>query len=144
MYERMLNKQKIPTLDEIYKTMGTEKVLFFEELQNFLVGCYELNTELKFPFGNNYGWGYKYSHKSKHLCYVFFEKDAFTVTIQIGKNELTKLYNKLESLSPKAKDMWEHRYPCGDGGWLHYRILNEKDLEDIKEFIIIKKTPIAN
>lgn len=142
MYERMLIKDVVPTINDIHETMGNESVLYFKELQEFLDSSYELNTELRFPFGKNYGWGYKYSHKNKHICYVFFEKDAFTVMIQIGKNELSKLYNKLGDLSPKTNEIWEHRYPCGEGGWLHYRVLNKEDLEDIKSLIIIKKNPI--
>jgi hypothetical protein len=54
--------------------------------------------ELKFPFGNNYGWGYKVSSKSKHLFYIFFKRNSITVMLQISKidtkKELEK-YNKL-------------------------------------------------
>jgi hypothetical protein len=47
--------------------------------------------------------GYKLSHKSSHLCYVFFEKDAFTVTIQIGDAYASALENILPFLSSKAQ-----------------------------------------
>lgn len=144
MYERMLNKEIVPTTNDIYKTMGKEATVIFEELNDFMISSYDLSFELKFPFGNKYGWGYKISHKSKHLCYVFFEESAFTVMIQIGKNELKRLYDKFDDLSSKAKEMWEKRYPCGEGGWLHYRVLCNNDLNDIKTLISIKKSPIKS
>lgn len=142
MHERILNKSVRPTKNDIYGLMGTEAVILFEKLNDFLTNSYDITVELKFPFGNNYGWSYKISHKRKHLCYVFFEKGAFTVLIQIGKNDVKKLYSKFEDLSLKGKDMWEHRYPCGEGGWLHYRVLDTNDLEDIKILVSIKKNPI--
>lgn len=93
-------------------------------LEEYLQTQYYLLKELRFPFGNNYGWGYKSSHKSNHLCYAFFEKGAFTVTIQIGDKQLGLLERYLSDLSPKAQELWGNRYPCGDnGGWVHYQIL---------------------
>lgn len=141
MYERLLDKGRKPELSEIYESMGDKGVELFKKLEDFLTGSYSLLSELSFPFGNNYGWGMKYSHNNKHLCYVFFKNGAFTVMIQIGKNELSKLYEKLPQLSQKTNELWKKRYPCGNGGWLHYRILTESDLNDIIELIIIKKSP---
>lgn len=129
-------------MGEIYGTMGPESTALFGSLESFLRDSYDLNTELRFPFGNTYGWGNKYSHKSKHLCYVFFEKGAFTVTIQIGKAELPKVYEALGGLLPKTKRLWENRYPCGEGGWLHYRVLNIAELEDVEKLIMVKKSPV--
>ncbi|WP_066498183.1 DUF3788 domain-containing protein [Abyssisolibacter fermentans] len=142
MFERMLNKEKIPSMEEIYETIGNESVLLFEALEEFLKDSYSLSTELRFPFGNNYGWGNKYSHKSKHLCYVFFETGAITVLIQIGKGELSKLNKQISEFIPKTKELWEKRYPCGAGGWINYRVQNTDELEDVKKLLAIKKAPI--
>ncbi|QUH30597.1 DUF3788 domain-containing protein [Vallitalea guaymasensis] len=142
MYERLLDKNNQPTINQIYDTIGDNGITLLQELEQFLSNNYDIISELKFPFGNNYGWGTKYSHKSKHLCYVFYEKEAFTVTIQIGKNELPKLLEKLPDMLPKTNDLWENRYPCGSGGWIHYRVLNKTELNDIKELIKIKKRPV--
>jgi hypothetical protein len=142
MYERMLDTDRQPTLEEIHETIGSNGVKLLEELEGFLTNHYDLLSEVRFPFGNNYGWGMKYSHKSKHLCYIFFEKGAFTVTIQLGKKELPALQEKLPALSPKTNEIWENRYPCGDGGWIHYRVLIQLDLQDIKELITVKIKPM--
>lgn len=42
---------------------------------------------------------------------------------------------------PKTKELWENRYPCGNGGWVHYRVENDNELFDIQKFICIKKKP---
>ena len=78
------------------------------------------------------------------IKYVFFEKDSFTVTITIGKSELKRLYQELDNMLPKTKELWENRYPCGDGGWVHYHIVNDNELLDVEKLICIKKNQNKN
>ncbi|MDT8717117.1 DUF3788 family protein [Clostridium sp. 19966] len=139
--ERFMDKTKVPSASEISNLLGIEAAGRINKLENFLTENYDLIRELKFPFGNNYGWGYKYSCKSKHLFYLFFEKGLFTITISIGKSELKELYKMLDTMLPKTKEMWKNRYPCGDGGWIHYRIENDDELLDMEKLIFIKKKP---
>lgn len=32
----------------------------------------------------------------------------------------------------------DNRYPCGDGGWIHYRITCKKNFEDIQMLLAVK------
>jgi hypothetical protein len=141
MFERMIHKDFAPTIKEIHSHMGEDMTEIFKNFDNYLKCHYEIIRELKFPFGNDYGWGYKYSSKKDLLCYVFFEKNAFTVTITIGKSELPKLIKIYNSFLPKTKELWDNRYPCGDGGWIHYRVFNDNELSDIQSIISVKKKP---
>ncbi len=75
------------------------------------------------------------------LCYLFSEKESFTITITIGKQELKRLYQELESMLPKTQTLWENRYPCGEGGWIHYPVKSDSELQDIEKLIYIKKRP---
>lgn len=139
MYERMLDKQKIPTEDEIQNHIGKKSVEYVELLRDGLSKMLEIKTELKFPFGKDYGWGYKFSHKSKHLFYLFFEKNSITVTLQINKIKTEKDLERYNKLSAEGKQYWENRYPCGDnGGWVHYRVNNKTQMKDIYLFLSIK------
>ena len=138
MYERMLNKQIVPNEDEIKKHIGKNSVEIIELIKNGLEKSMEINMELKFPFGNNYGWGYKVSSKSKHLFYLFFEKSSINIMLQIGKIKTKAETERYGQLSEEGRKYWENRYPCGDGGWIHYRITNKKQLKDIGLFLSIK------
>lgn len=73
MYERMLNKQHEPTLEEFIEYCGNCKNLF-EKADVFLIK--ELKTEklIRFPYGNSYGWGMKYFIKNKHVCDIFAKR----------------------------------------------------------------------
>lgn len=141
-YARMLDKKKKPTEDQIAKAIGPEAEALLARLEAFMHAHYDLTRELRFPFGNNYGWGYKYSHGRTHLCYVFFEEGAFTVTLQIGDQSVPALEEALPRMLPQTQALWAGRHPCGDhGGWVHYRVLSDADLSDICTLLTFKVKP---
>lgn len=143
MYERILNKKKTPTEDEICEYIGKESAKFLNIFEDALYSRYDIVKELKFPFGNEYGWGYRYAHKTKQLCYLLFEKDAFTVLIQINPDLDTMKFENMMALSlPKTKELWTNRYPCSVGGWLYYRVLSMDELNDVIKLVEFKKRPV--
>lgn len=145
MYERLLDKSVIPDEATIREHLGEESFKRLADMENLLRENYQLSREMKFPFGNSYGCGYKYSHKSSHLCYVFFEKNTFTVMLQIGDNKVSLLENQLSSFLQKTQDLWDSRYPCGEhGGWIHYRVFADDELADVIKLLTIRKKPSAN
>ena len=135
----MLNKQSVPTESEINEYIGSAAVENMKSIKETLEKIFEITMELKFPFGNNYGWGYKVSNKSKHLFYILFEKNAIVIMFQISKIKTEKEIAKYNNLSEEGKEYWKNRYPCGEnGGWIQYRITNKKQLKDIGIFLSIR------
>lgn len=134
MYERMLEKQKKPEPEEFTAYCGTAKQLFLA-LDEYMTVELGLSKEMRFPYGNSYGWSYKYTAKSKLICDVFAERDAFTVMIRMTNQQCDKLY---DSMSDYTKGLMNQKYPCGEGGWIHDRILNDTALEDVKKMIQMK------
>jgi hypothetical protein len=107
---------------------------------------FDLTVELKFPYGDNYGWGYRLSRfmkkNYKFICNIFFEKGSITMHMRmdIKTEKEIKMYEKL---SNEGRKYWENRYPCGKdggkyGGWINYRIINKDQLKDIGIFLSIK------
>ena len=134
----------MPDEAAIQAHLGRQGFESLVEFENRLRAAYQLSRELKFPFGDSYGWGYKYSHKSSHLCYAFFEKNAITVMLQIGDKQVPLLESRLSSLLPKTRALWESRYPCGErGGWVHYRVLSDEELADVIDLLAARKRPTA-
>lgn len=134
MYERMLNKQKQPSYEEFTAYCGDCKALF-EKTDVFLTGQLKAEKEMRFPYGSHYGWGMKYHIKTKHLCDVFAENGAFTVMLRLTDAQFNKIY---DGALPKTKELIDHKYPCGSGGWIHYRVLDEQQVEDVCKMLRIK------
>ncbi len=67
MYERLLDKNNPLATDFIKGYIGTKSYNTLLQCEDSLGNNYHLCREMKFPFGNNYGWGISNNHKSSHL-----------------------------------------------------------------------------
>jgi hypothetical protein len=144
MYERLTDKYVEPNEAFVLGYIGDEARARLMGFEDFLRLNYRLVKDMRFPFGDSYGWGYKYSHATKHLCYAFFEQGAFTVTLQLGDREAQEIAALLPELLPRTQELWEGRYPCGEhGGWIHYRVLSDGELNDVIELVKVKKRPVT-
>lgn len=134
MYERLLNKEKQPTLEELAAYCGENAELFIS-LNHFLSG--ELNTipEIRFPYGKQYGWSLSHRKGKKLICDIFAEDGSFTVMVRCSTQQYDSLYDNVQDY---MKNYIDHKYPCGDGGWIHYRVINSEHLDDIKKLFIVK------
>lgn len=116
-----------------------ERLMRFEEL---LRERYDLNREIKFPFGNEYGWGFRYSHKKSLLLYIFFEEGGFCCTISINDAGAPEVEAMLDSLLPEIQAIWANRYACGmDGGWLKRSVERDDELPNLVRLVGVKVKP---
>lgn len=134
MYERMLNKAVEPSLTELIDYCGACRELIFE-LNDYLQNTYGTEISIKFPFGNKYGWGIKHALGKAHICYIFAEKDALCVMLRLTNAQFLSVR---DSLLPYTQEFIDHRYPCSDGGYIHYRVLDCSHLADIKTLLDLK------
>lgn len=134
MYERMLDKQIVPTIEEMITYCGESSKQFIK-LNSFLADHRGTQQEIRFPYGNKYGWSVTHRKKKKLICDIFAEKDAFTVMLRLTNDQFESLYDEL---LPYTQEYIRNKYPCGDGGWIHYRVLNEEHLNDIEKLLALK------
>jgi len=59
MHERMLDKKHVPNEEDIQNYIGEKAAENVIKIKNALEKFFVITMGLKFPFGNNYGWGYK-------------------------------------------------------------------------------------
>lgn len=126
MYERMLHKEEKPTVQELYEYCGNmgEK---FQEINAFLEENFHTVPELRFPYGKSYGWCITHRKGKKLLCDIFAEVDAFTIMLRLTNEQYERVYDNVQ---PYTKELIDHKYPCSDGGWIHFRVLGEEHLKD--------------
>ena len=136
MYERMLNKQEVPTFDDLIRHSGANGPLWLT-LDKHMEDEYKASKLIRFPYGKDYGWSVKYSVKSKHICDVFAENGAFAALFQVSDKAVDTVYNELGEY---AKEIWADKSPCASGGWIEFRVLNEEQLQDLMKIIHAKVT----
>ena len=134
MYERMLNKKEVPNMEDMIKFCG-EHSERFSALNDWLTASFGTQQKIVFPYGNGYGWGVAHKKKSKLMCNVFAEAGAFTVMMRLSDKQYESVYDKLQKYTQEYID---GKYPCGDGGWIHYRVIGDEHLEDIKILLNVK------
>ncbi len=136
MYERMRNKQKEPTLGEMTAYCG-ENGERFALLNKWLVETYGTVQKIAFPYGNQYGWGIAHRKRQKLICNVFAEDNAFSVMVRLTNVQFASLYEQVQSYT---RDYIDQKFPCGDGGWIQYRVTCQVHLEDIQKILSVKCT----
>jgi hypothetical protein len=137
MFERLLNKQLKPSFEDMINYSG-ESGRFWRDLDSFMQANYELQTLIRFPYGNSEGWAIKYSHRTKHICDVFAEANAFTVFFRIDEKDIDRVKN---GLSDYSKSICDSKYPCGAGGWVRYRVMTREQLDDAIKLLTAKIKP---
>lgn len=140
MYERMLKKQVIPTFEEMIAYCGDTAILF-TTLNEWISKTYTTQQEIVFPYGNQYGWGIAHRQKKKLVCNIFAEDNAFTVMVKLSSKQFAYVYHDVEEYT---KEYIDNKYPCSDGGWIHYRVCNEQHIDDIKKLLTAKYSKVSN
>lgn len=60
---------------------------------------------------------------------------SFTVMMRLSDKQYQAVYDQL----PKyTREYIENKYPCGDGGRIHYRVTCKEHLDDIKTLLSVK------
>lgn len=134
MYERMLNKQEIPTIADMTLYCG-ENAELFTQINEWLSETYETVQKITFPYGKQYGWGVAHRIKQKLVCNIFAENNSFTVMVRLSDKKYELLYGDLQKYTQEYID---NRYPCGDGGWIHYRVTCREHFDDIQKILSVK------
>lgn len=134
MHQRMLNKQEEPTIAQMKAYCGSCADLF-TQLNDWLSGTFSTSQSVTFPYGNKYGWGIAHRKNKKLICHVFAEENAFTVMMRLSNKQFDSIYDKVQT---STREQIDHKYPCGDGGWIHYRVTCREQLEDIQTLLTAK------
>lgn len=134
MYERMLNKNETPSIQQMTAYCDATAAMF-TELNEWLTAEYGTVQTVVFPYGSSYGWGISHKRKGKLVCNVFPEEGAFSVMLRMSDAKFASVY---DSLGEYAKNHIENKYPCHDGGWIHYRVMDKTQFGDIKALLAAK------
>ena len=132
MYERLLNKNEMPTIEEFLVHIGKGKELF-DSIDTFLINEINSSKMIKFD-AHSRCWKMSYHIKRKYICDIITEKDAFTIVTRLSEESIRNVY---DGLLPYAKECIDNS-PFRHRGWIEYRVLSALHLEDIKTMLQIR------
>lgn len=131
MFERLLDKASKPSMSEMTLYCGKAGAEF-SSLCRYLTEKYETTSEIRFPYGKNYGWSVTHRLGKKLVCDIFPEDGAFTVMLRLTDWQFKSAF---PSLSGYAREYVDNRYPCGEGGWIHFRVSTPEHCKDIEKLL---------
>lgn len=129
MYERLLDKNVKPTMEEFVAHIGIGKELF-ENIDAFLINELNLEKEIKFD-AHSRCWKINFRVKRKYICDIIAEKDAFTIVTRLSEENIEKVYDDISLYANKCID----NSPFRHRGWIEYRVLCFEHLEDAKTIL---------
>lgn len=139
-YERMHNKEPLPTYDEIRRFIGNTSIKNFDKIITFIEENYEFNKEICYG-GKNYGVLIRFRRSGKTLLSLFPEKNCFSCVLVYGKKEIEQFENRKNEFSNYMNVIFNETKQYHDGKWLLIRIEEEKYINELIEMIKIKKKP---
>lgn len=83
----------------------------------------------------HYGWGIAHRKKSRLICNVFAEDNVFSVMMRLSDEQYKSIYGQLQQY---AQECIDEKYPCGDGGWIHYLVTCKERIDDIQKLLSVK------
>jgi hypothetical protein len=138
-FERMLDKTNQPNNEAVAAYIGEPLGECWAALDRFLKETYEVEPQAN--FSPTYGWSFRY-RKSRPLCEILPEKGRFTVLVVLGAKEAAEALAQAGMLGENVRGCLENTQPFHDGRWLWLHVQDERDMEDVKRLILLKRKPI--
>ena len=136
MYDRMLDRQNRPTFDDMTAYCGKGMELFVR-INEWLSNACMTPEDIEEHLLEIFGWAVTHRKKKKLVCNVFAENDAFTVMLRLSNEQFHLVYDQVEK---ETQECIDNKYPCGNGGWIHYRVTSEAHFCDIQKMLEMKCT----
>jgi len=128
-----------PRQDEIIKLLCSSGGLW-TELLRFIRQSYLIEGEFKY-YGKKSGWAFRIHKGGKALLMLFLEEDGFKAQIVLNPEQTKKAL--AAGLSDETTAMLKDAKVFHDGRWLYIDLKSEKDLEDIKKLLVVKRKPVG-
>ena len=139
-YERMHNKEPLPTYDGIRDFIGNTAVKEFDKVIAFIEENYDYSKDICYG-GKNYGVLIRYKRSGKTLITLFPEKDRFSCFLIFGTKEIEQFTNRKNEFSDYINTTFSETKQYHDGKWLLIGIQDEKYTGELIGMIKIKKKP---
>lgn len=129
------DKKLEPTKTEIDAIIGA-KLSIWNDLLGYILVTYNPEKDLKFLYGKNYGWGYRFRVKGRLLTALYPTNGGFTVQLILNPEAVETA--RFISIGQNVQKAIDEANPYPEGRWLFIHVENKVDLEDIYRLLELK------
>jgi hypothetical protein len=144
MHERMMDKSTQPSDEDMINWIGQPIAKEWIALRQFLAETYDI-VPIFNSGGKRYGWNLQYRIGGHPLCEMYPEHGSFTALVILGKVELDRAMERMETFVPLVRQAVAETPRYHDGCWMYIRVADSltchQDVQDIEELILIKRKP---
>lgn len=144
MHERMTDKTTQPSDADMVAAIGQPIAEAWTALRQFLVDTYAIVPTFN-SGGKRYGWNLQHRSGGRPLCEMYPEYGSFTALVVLGKAELDRALERLETFGPTVRQALVETPRYHDGSWLYIHVADpltcHQDVQDIEQLVLIKKKP---
>lgn len=129
------DKHYRPTDDEILGMIGPGWTLW-QELNQFIREHYPVTEDLKFLYGEKYGWAMRYRIRDKLLASLYPTKDGFTVQVNLNPAAVEQATDITHGKN--VQEAIDRATPYPEGRWLFIPVESKNDINDIKQLLALR------
>lgn len=129
------DKHVEPTTAEVLEVLGPAREEW-DALRRHLRETYRVQEDLKFMYGEKYGWTLRFRRRGRLLTALYPASGGFVVQVILGGAALEQA--QASALGENARQAMERAHPYPEGRWLFVRVESERDLEDVRLLIALK------
>ncbi len=135
------DKQRQPTPTEILDVLGPAATAWGAFGQH-LREAYRVEEDLKFMYGEKYGWALRFRRRGRLLTALYPASGAFVVQVILGGAALEQAQRS--DLGQNARRALAAAKPYPEGKWLFIRVESQTDSDDARQLVALKHPALTN
>lgn len=129
------DKKQPPTEVEIQVTIGPRLGLW-QDLLRFIRETYPVQEDLKFLYGKNYGWAWRFRVKTQVVTSLYPTQGGFTAQVNLSPAAIEQAQSM--GLGENIQQAIARAHPYPEGRWLFIPVESEADMQDIQRLLALR------
>lgn len=108
--------------------------VFYEKIENHILELHSDNTVI-LKGAKIETASFRFYHNGKYIAYCNVHHGCFDVMMRYTASDILKISVLIGGMSDYAKEVWEDRYPCSTGAWIHYYVSSDDTYKEAVRLI---------
>ncbi len=134
-FSAFTERKNKPNERQVRQVIGG-KFPIWQGLILFLCEKYPVIANFKFLYGQDYGWGLRFSIKSQLLTSLYPNTESFFAQVNLSPEGVDRALRL--PLGTNALQAIEGAHPYPEGRWVFIRVESEADAQDVRQLLALR------